>query len=115
MLGMLAADRLEMTFPEGTIHGPDEFRAWYRGVRRQYFDQVHTLQRCGIRLDGPRAQVSILVRWEASTWRAPEAYSKRIVADAGQTWTVVRSPETGRAIIERYRVDTFTPVEAARQ
>jgi hypothetical protein len=107
---LLPAD-LEMTFPEATVRGPDEFKAWYRGVRRRYFDQVHTVRRCAVRLDGARAEVSILVRWEASTWRPPRAFSQRIVADAGQTWTVVRPPEGGAAVIQRYRVDTFTPVE----
>ena len=36
---------LEMHFPEGRLNGADEFRRWYEGVIRIFFDEVHTVTR----------------------------------------------------------------------
>jgi hypothetical protein len=51
------------------------------------------------------AQVQVVVHWEASTWKPPAAKSSRIKLDAYQTWTVRRSPETGKPVIAVYTVD----------
>jgi len=110
MVNMLAPEGLVMKFPETTVHGIEGFKGWRRDVRHKFFDQSHTIRQWDVRLDGSRAHVSVVVRWEASTWQPPAARSERIVADAGQTWTVVRWPGSGRAVIQLYSVDTFTPI-----
>ena len=44
----MVADQVEMQFPEGTVRGVEEFRAWYEGVIRLFFDELHTVTRVGI-------------------------------------------------------------------
>ena len=63
--------------------------------------------------DGDRADVKVLVNSEARTWTPPAAKSEHFAYDAGQTWEVRRSPETGAPVIVRYTVDTFTPAAPA--
>ncbi len=110
---MLAERDVVMKFPEGTFRGLGEFKTWYTNVRRQFFDQVHTITRCDVHLDGTKANVDVDVRWQASTWKSPQPKSGKILADAEQTWTVIRSAATGKPVIQMYSVDKFTPVEAA--
>jgi hypothetical protein len=110
---MLAEKDVVMKFPEGTFRGLGEFEAWYTNVRRQFFDQVHTITRFEAHLDGTKANVDVDVRWQASTWESPAPKSGKILADAEQTWTVIRSATTGNAVIQTYSVDKFTPVDAA--
>jgi hypothetical protein len=105
VLPMLAQNGLEMRFPEATLRSIVEFENWYEGVIRIFFDEVHTLREVAVELDGDKANVKVVVHWEASVWRAPAARSQRIMLDAYQTWVVARSPETGRPVIERYVVD----------
>jgi hypothetical protein len=109
MLDLLAASGLVMKFPEGTFKGTDGFKAWRKNVRNLFFDQSHTITGFMVHPEGKQARVSVEVRWEASTWKPPAARSEKIVANAGQTWIVVRGPE-GRAVIKSYAVDTFTPL-----
>ena len=59
--------------------------------------------------------VHSLAREEASAHRSvlkypPEPKSKWLGFDAYQTWEVVRSPETGKAVIKRYVVDDLKPM-----
>lgn len=108
-LTCLADEELEMRFPEGTVRGHDEFRGWYDGIVHTYFDEVHTIKELDVSTDGERAEVKVLVNWQARTWAPPAARSEGLVYDAGQTWEVRRSAATGEAVIVRYVVDTFTP------
>jgi hypothetical protein len=105
LLPMLSDQDLEMQFPEATLHGRAEFEAWYEGVIRIFFDEVHALKHVAVELQDDEAHVQIVVHWEASTWKAPAASSQRIKLDAYQTWTVRRSPESGRPVIAVYTVD----------
>jgi hypothetical protein len=68
---------------------------------------VHTMQELDITLspDGSRADIKLVVRWEASRWKPPAAKSERLKMDAYQTWVVKRSPTTGKPVITRYVVD----------
>ena len=43
VLDYLAPEGLEMTFPEGKLHGTAEFADWYRTVTHRFFDEVHEL------------------------------------------------------------------------
>lgn len=98
---------LEMVFPEATLRSLAEFELWLQGVYRIFFDEVHTMQSLNVTLspDGQKADVKLVVRWEASRWKAPAPKSERLKMDAYQTWVVKRSPATGKAVITRYVVD----------
>jgi hypothetical protein len=107
LLPMLADDGLEMVFPEATLHGHVGFEGWYQGVIRIFFDEVHVVKTVEASIDGARADVHVVVHWEASVWNPPAAKSERISLDADQSWTVTRDPATGRPVILRYQVNGF--------
>ncbi|MEY2832149.1 MAG: hypothetical protein RLZZ574_1407, partial [Cyanobacteriota bacterium] len=92
VLPLLAGETLEMQLPETTLHGLDGFKSWYDRVIHTFFDEVHTLQILDITIDGDRADVQLVVRWEASRWNAPAPKSERLAFDSAQRWVVVRSP-----------------------
>ena len=98
---------LEMVFPEATLRSMDEFELWLQGVYRIFFDEVHTMQSLDVKLspDGSKADVKLVVRWEASRWKAPAPKSERLKMDAYQTWVVKRSPASGQPVITKYVVD----------
>ncbi|PYE54804.1 hypothetical protein [Deinococcus yavapaiensis] len=102
---------LQMRFPEATLTTVEEFRGWYEGVIRIFFDEVHTLQKLDVNLneDGSSALVNLVVYWEASRWKAPAAKSERLLMDADQTWEVRRSPASGQPVIAVYIVNALTP------
>lgn len=102
-LPMLADEDLEMVFPEATIKGHAGFEGWFQRVIRIFFDEVHTLKKADAVIKDDLAVVDVVVKWEASVWEAPEAYSKRIVCDAYQTWEM--KIVEGRLVISKYVVD----------
>jgi SnoaL-like domain len=110
VLPLLAGETLEMQLPETTLHGLDGFSSWYDRVINTFFDEVHTLQTLDITIDGDRADVQLVVRWEASRWNAPAPKSERLAFDAAQRWVVVRSPQTQQPAIVTYIVDSLTPL-----
>jgi hypothetical protein len=103
---------LEMVFPEATLRSLAEFELWFQTVIRIFFDEVHTMQKLDTTVspDGQHADVKLVVRWEASRWKAPAANSERLRFDAYQTWVVKRSPASGKAVITRYVVDKLDPL-----
>lgn len=105
LLPMLAEEGLEMRFPEATLRSLAEFESWYQGVIRIFFDEIHELKKCDVRLDGGRADLDIIVKWEASFWKPPARNSQRIRVDAYQTWSVTRSAKTGQPVVITYTVD----------
>ncbi len=105
LLPMLTVEGLEMRFPEATLRSLAEFEGWYQGVIRIFFDEVHEVKTCEVKVSGDQAKVDIIVKWEASVWKPPAATSQRIMLDAYQTWIVKRSPETGKPVIMAYSVD----------
>jgi ketosteroid isomerase-like protein len=115
MLSYLADDGLEMRFPEATLRGHREFATWYDGIVHTYFDEVHTLDKLEIQVasDGSQATASLLGKWEASRWNAPLPKSERLRMQADQTWTIVRSPETGKPVILTYIVNSLTPLSGS--
>lgn len=104
VLPMLADEELEMVFPEVTIYKHAGFEGWFQRVIRIFFDEVHTVKLAEPVIIGNTATVKVIVQWEASVWNAPEAFSKRINADAYQTWEMMAN-EAGNPIITRYVVD----------
>ena len=103
---------LEMVFPEATLRSLAEFELWFQGVIRIFFDEVHTMQQLDVTVspDGQKADVKLVVRWEASRWKPPAAKSERLIMDAYQTWVVKRSPVSGKPVITRYVVDDLKPL-----
>jgi ketosteroid isomerase-like protein len=90
--------------PESPTHGHAEFTVWYEKVTRRFFDEVHTLKKVEPTIDGDTASVEVVVDWRASVWEPPSPNSKLLHMNWSQTWEVVRSPDTGKAVIKRYVV-----------
>ena len=109
---MMTDDGNDMEWPELPTHGHDEFTVWYEKVTRRFFDEVHTIKsvEATIDEDGQRADVKVVVNWQAKVWNPPEPKSQWLGFDAYQTWEVVRSPETGQAVIKHYVVDNLEPM-----
>ncbi|MBI5961361.1 MAG: hypothetical protein HY866_21660 [Chloroflexi bacterium] len=108
VMQFVSESELEMVFPEATLHNLAEAEKLVRdGWYRLFFDEVHTMQSLDIKLspDGQRADIKLVVRWEASKWTPPAPNSERLKMDAYQTWVVKRSPASGKAVITRYVVD----------
>ena len=84
-------------------HGHAEFTVWYEKVTRRFFDEVHTIKKVEPTIDGDTADVKVVVNWKASVWEPPAPKSITLHMDAFQTWEVVRSPESGKALINALR------------
>lgn len=110
LLPLLANENLEMQFPEGTLRGQNELKTWYARIIHTFFDEVHTLQTLDITTTRDRAEVQLVVRWEASRWNAPAPKSEKLAFDAAQRWVVTRSPATQQPAIVTYIVDSLTPL-----
>ncbi len=112
MLALLSKDDLEMQFPEKTLRTEADFREWYDGVTHLFFDQVHDLKLLAIDVAGNEANVTLIVNWQARTWKAPAARSDWQGFYVHQDWTVKADRETGKPVICRYHVGTFDPMPA---
>ncbi len=110
MLAMLSGDGLEMQFPERTLRNYDDFRDWYHGVTRLFFDQVHELKMLAVDIDGERANIELVVNWQAHTWNPPAAYSDWQGYLIHQDWTVKRDQASNRPVIVTYRVGAQDPM-----
>ena len=110
VLPMLAETGLEMTFPEGTMRGLDQFQEWYAKVTHRFFDEVHTMKQLDVVVGADRADVKLVVNWQARIWDPPAPNSVWLGFDAEQTWVVERSPQSQRAVIVNYVVDALAPM-----
>ncbi|MEI2644591.1 MAG: nuclear transport factor 2 family protein [Candidatus Competibacter sp.] len=107
----LVDERVEMQFPEGTVRGAEQFRAWYEGVIRLFFDELHTVTRVGIDWRDDRCLVDVVVNWQARRWRPPAPRSEWIGFDAYQRWEMVPAPSNNsRWVVSRYTVDELRPM-----
>lgn len=99
---LLADEGLQMIFPEKTLIGMGDFLAWYAGgtysdgekapgVINIFFDENHNVASVTSKIDGDRAEVDVVVAWQASWFEAPAAKSKRTSMDATQRWVLRRS------------------------
>lgn len=88
----LADDGLVMRFPDGDIRDFASFKTWYDRVTNIFFDENHNVVSVAIaRQDGERADLDVVVAWQASFWIPPAAKSRRTSMDATQKWSVRRS------------------------
>jgi hypothetical protein len=126
-LPYLSSTRLEMVFPEATLQGVEAFAAWYSGgspkfnlpgVTNIFFDEVHELKCLDITLTGAadagawRADLLIVVQWEAHRWKPPRARSEYLGFDAWQRWVLTLSPE-GKPVVEQYIVDALEKLQGS--
>lgn len=105
----VAADTLEMRFPDTILRSVADFESWYGSVTHQFFNQVHIIESCEVSLDGITADLKVRVRWETDIWKPPAARSHREAYRAGQTWRVARGPASA-PVITYYSIDTMEPV-----
>jgi hypothetical protein len=111
VLALLAEDGFEIRIPEGTFRGHDGFKRVYEeGWIRHFFDEAHELKQLSFTPAEDKAEVKVVVNWQARSWDPPEAKSKRLDMDAYQTWVVQRSPSSGRPVILTYTVDVMKPI-----
>jgi hypothetical protein len=80
-----------MQFPDGDIRDYNSFKKWYDRVTNLFFDENHYVQTVQANISGDRADVDVVVGWQASWWEPPAAKSKRVSMDATQKWTVQQS------------------------
>jgi hypothetical protein len=95
MYSFLAADGLNVQFPDGDITDYASFKVWYDRVTNLFFDENHYVKTVEADITGDQAVVDIVVGWQASWWEPPAAKSKRVSMDATQRWTVRRSDKNG--------------------
>ncbi len=111
MEAMLSTDGLEMKFPEKTLRNYGDFKEWYEGVTNLFFNQVHDIKFLGIDLAGDKANLNVIVNWQAQTWKAPAARSEWQGVYAHQNWVVTRDPRSGQPVIQKYYVNAFDPMK----
>jgi len=119
----LLADDVRLVFPEATLQGKDAYLAWYQGgqgmpgVINLFFDEVHELKRVDVAVRGAdagswRADVLIVVKWEARRWTAPQPKSTYLGFDAWQRWTLGLSTD-GAPVIREYIVDRLEKLQGS--
>ncbi len=111
MEAMLTGDGLEMKFPEKTLRNYDDFKEWYEGVTSVLFDQIHDVKLLAIDLAGDKANVNLIVNWQAHTWKSPAARSEWQGFNVHQNWVITRDPKSGQAVIQKYYVNAFDPMK----
>jgi hypothetical protein len=111
VLPMVANESLVMKLPEVTAYGHQGFIEWYERVIKKFFDEVHTIKALKITPSNNMAKVEMVLQWQTSIWKAPDAKSTRLDFYVAQTWEIQRSPTTQKLIIVAYNVDYFIPLE----
>lgn len=93
-------DDVQMVFPEKTLPGLDDFKAWYAGgkygdgteapgVINIFFDENHNLVSVEkVKSAGDTVEVKVVVAWQASWFEKPATKAKRTSLDATQAWTL---------------------------
>jgi wyosine [tRNA(Phe)-imidazoG37] synthetase (radical SAM superfamily) len=96
------------------LRSHDDVRTWYETtIINRYFDEVHELKSLDVSIEGERADVRVVTRWQARRWPPPAPRSERIDFVATQTWVVECLPGTARPVIKKYVVDEFVPSEGS--
>jgi hypothetical protein len=102
-LAALLTDDVQMIFPEKTLPGLADFKAWYAGgsysdgseapgVINIFFDENHNVVSVDrVNASGDTVEVNVVVAWQASWFEKPATKAKRTSLDATQTWTLKAS------------------------
>jgi hypothetical protein len=88
---LVADEQLHIQFPDGDIRDFASFKKWYDRVTNLFFDESHYVQSVEGKIDGNKAELDVVVGWQASLWEPPSPKSKHVSMDATQKWTVRRS------------------------
>lgn len=102
-LASMVTDDVQMIFPEATLPGVSDFKAWYSGgkysngteapgVINIFFDENHnvvSVERTGGTDAEP--ELKVVVAWQASWFEKPATKAKRTSLDAVQAWTLKAS------------------------
>ncbi len=121
---LLADSELRMIFPEKTLYGISDFKAWYvggtysdgtraPGVTNVYFDEAHNLQSVQPQISADQANVRVVVGWQASWIEPPAARSKRLSMEFTQQWVVRRSDKNSYGLEILQYVATAEPFKSA--
>jgi hypothetical protein len=99
-LEALLTDDVQMIFPEKTLPGVADFRAWYAGgkysdgaeapgVINIFFDENHNVVSVDrVKASGDTVDVKLVEAWQASWFEKPATKAKRTSLDATQAWTL---------------------------
>ncbi len=120
----LADAELKMIFPEQTLYGISDFKAWYAGgtysdgtrapgVTNIFFDETHNLQGVQPQISADQANVRVVVGWQASWVEPPAARSKRLSLEATQQWVLRRSDKNSHGLEILQYVATAEPFKYA--
>lgn len=114
-LTALLTDDVQMVFPEKTLPGLEDFKAWYAGgsytdggeapgVINIFFDENHNVVSVEkVKESGDTVEVKVVVAWQASWFEKPATKAKRTSLDATQAWTLKTSKKNKFGIaISRY-------------
>lgn len=105
---LLADNDLNMQFPDGDIRDFASFKKWYDRVTNLFFDEVHNVQSVKSKITGNKAEVEVIVGWQASWFEPPAAKSKRTSMNAIQKWVVRGSSKNSYGVeIVEYMVERF--------
>lgn len=109
-IARLVSDDVEMIFPEATLHGSSDFKAWCAGgtystgekapgVYNIFFDENHNVVSVESKISGDQADLNVVVAWQASVFVPPAAKSKRVSLDATQKWKVRTSDQNPYGLV----------------
>jgi hypothetical protein len=107
---LLDSEDLVMEFPEQTLHGRREFVDWYERVTRTFFDERHELKQLKVNPGDERADVVLIVNWQARRWTPPAPRSDWLGFDATQRWKLRRDRQTQRLVVFDYVVQSLDPM-----
>jgi hypothetical protein len=109
---VLAAEDVQMVFPEKTLHGINDLKAWYAGgtysdgeeapgVINIFFDENHNVVSVEPKseLSADSIDLRVVVAWQASWFIPPAAKSTRVSMDAIQDWTIKRSDKNEYGLV----------------
>lgn len=101
----LNADDFELKFPEKTITNTEEFCDWYNTVTNKYFDQVHNVKNIDIEISEEKADIILMLNWEARSWEPTNPYSCYTNCEIIQSWILVKDPSKNKPAIKKYIVN----------
>lgn len=113
-----ADENIEIRYPNlpAAQKGHEALRAWYEDIMKWAFDETHeVVDWQSIAIDGNRAVVKLLVRWERREWKVGEAHSRYLANFSWQTYELERDPQTGRILVTKKSVDKYEPVAPVHQ